>query len=325
MTEAAKELRPCDGLEIISLVDNYVTYTEDSGPGVERAPIAWEDKTPCWLRAEHGFAALVRVRAGSETHEILFDGGMLEGTAVENLRQLRIKNMKAEALVLSHGHIDHWGGVPELLSFATEGGQRRIPLVLHPHVFRKRQRRLNDGSMREIKAPDRVRLEAAGADLMISEGPISLAGGLALTTGQVARETAWETGMPRQEALIDGEWQPDEEVFDDQSMLFHLEGKGLVVLTGCAHSGIVNTLCHALKLAGIDTLYAVMGGFHLGGKDMAPRVEPTIAELKKLNPHVMIPTHCTGWDAMNRMHEEFADAFILNSVGTRYEFGKMEG
>jgi len=324
MTEAVKELRPCEGLEIISLVDNYVTYTVDGGPGIARAPISWKDRTPCRLRAEHGFAALVRVRAGGETHEILFDGGMIEGTAVENLRQLRIEDVKAEALVLSHGHIDHWGGVPELLSFATGGGRRRIPLVLHPHAFRDRRRRLNDGSVRELKAPDRARLEAAGADLLVSEGPVELAGGLALTTGQVARETAWETGMPRQEALIDGEWRPDEEIFDDQSMLFNLRGKGLVVLTGCAHSGIVNTLRHALKLTGIETLYAVMGGFHLGGKDMAPRVEPTIAELKKLNPRIMIPTHCTGLDAMNRMHQEFGDAFILNSVGTRYEFGEME-
>jgi 7,8-dihydropterin-6-yl-methyl-4-(beta-D-ribofuranosyl)aminobenzene 5'-phosphate synthase len=108
-------------------------------------------------------------------------------------------------------------------------------------------------------------------------------------------------------------------ISDDMGMVINLKGKGLVVISGCSHAGIINTTLHAMHMTGVNTVYAVLGGFHLSGPIFEPIIEQTIVELKKIRPQVLVPMHCTGWNAIQRFSEEFPTAFALNSVGTKFE------
>ena len=102
--------------------------------------------------------------------------------------------------------------------------------------------------------------------------------------------------------------------------MINVKGKGLVVISGCAHAGIINTVEYARKITGVDTVHAVIGGFHLTGPFFEPVIQPTIDAMKEIGPEYVIPLHCTGWKAMNRFAEEMPGQFILNTVGTTYTF-----
>ena len=147
-------------------------------------------------------------------------------------------------------------------------------------------------------------------------GPTMLVGGHALVTGQIPRTTPFEKGSPRQVALINDKWQPDPWIHDDQAMP-ERRNKGLVVLTGCGHAGVINTLKHARDMTGVNNIHAVIGGFHLTGPVFEPIIAPTIQALKEFNPSIIVPEHCTGWRAMHLIAQEFPTAFMPNSVGTK--------
>jgi 7,8-dihydropterin-6-yl-methyl-4-(beta-D-ribofuranosyl)aminobenzene 5'-phosphate synthase len=102
----------------------------------------------------------------------------------------------------------------------------------------------------------------------------------------------------------------------------HVKDKGLVILTGCGHAGAINTIRHAQELTGIQKVYAVLGGFHLTGALFEPIIPPTIAALKELNPKLIVPAHCTGWKATHALARELPEAFVPNSVGTRFVLQK---
>ncbi len=141
-----------------------------------------------------------------------------------------------------------------------------------------------------------------------------------LVTGEIERTTDFEQGMLVHQAFRDGEWQPDPRISDDQALVANVSGKGLVVITGCAHAGVINTVRYARKLTGVDRVYAVIGGFHLSTPLFEPNILPTVEALKELGPEVVAPAHCTGWRATHALAAAFPDAFIPGSVGTRYIF-----
>jgi 7,8-dihydropterin-6-yl-methyl-4-(beta-D-ribofuranosyl)aminobenzene 5'-phosphate synthase len=114
-------------------------------------------------------------------------------------------------------------------------------------------------------------------------------------------------------------WLPDP-IRDDQALVINVQGKGLVILSGCAHVGIINTVEYAQKITGIEKVHAVMGGFYLTGPAFAPIIRPTIDAMKQIDPDYVVPMHCTGWNAINRFAEEMPGKFILNTVGTKYLF-----
>ena len=130
---------------------------------------------------------------------------------------------------------------------------------------------------------------------------------------------AFERGMPGQQALRSGEWEWDPLILDDQAILLHARDKGLVVLTGCGHAGIVNTVRYAQKLTGIEQIYAIIGGFHLSGMTPEPLIQQTCDALAAFAPAIIVPTHCTGFRAIHRLATLLPDAFIQSSVGTRFE------
>ena len=109
---------------------------------------------------------------------------------------------------------------------------------------------------------------------------------------------------------------------DDQSIVISLGERGIVVISGCAHSGIINSVLYAQELTGQSRVHSAIGGFHLSGPAMEPLVEPTLAEMKKLSPEVIVPMHCTGSEAIHRFAQEFPESFVLSSVGTRLLFSR---
>jgi 7,8-dihydropterin-6-yl-methyl-4-(beta-D-ribofuranosyl)aminobenzene 5'-phosphate synthase len=142
-----------------------------------------------------------------------------------------------------------------------------------------------------------------------------------LVTGEIPRVTEFEFGFPVQYAIVDGIEQHDPLTPDDQALVVSVKGKGLVVISGCAHAGIINTVTYARQLTGSARVHAIIGGFHLAGPLYESVIEPTVAAIRTFNPDFVIPTHCTGWKAMHEFAKHMPDAFIQNSVGTRVTFG----
>jgi 7,8-dihydropterin-6-yl-methyl-4-(beta-D-ribofuranosyl)aminobenzene 5'-phosphate synthase len=137
-----------------------------------------------------------------------------------------------------------------------------------------------------------------------------------LITGEVDRTTSFETGFRGHEALRDDEWEPDPLILDDQALVVNLRDRGLVVLSGCGHAGIVNTVRYVRTLTGVDAVAAVIGGFHLSGPMFEPIIDPTVDALADLSPALLVPAHCTGWRAVHRLAGRFPDAFVMSTVGT---------
>ena len=144
-----------------------------------------------------------------------------------------------------------------------------------------------------------------------------MADDLVMITGEVERNTAFEKGLPNAVMERDGRIEKDP-VSDDQALLINLKGKGLVILSGCSHAGIINTVMFAKKITGVQKIHAVMGGFHLSGPSFKQIIKKSIEALKKMAPEIVVPMHCTGWKAIQRFSEEFPSSFILNSVGSKF-------
>ena len=321
-TEGRKEpslpvsIRTVDRIEITVLMDNYVDVLLGNTDVVTRPAFREGDEiSRNTVVAEHGLSMLVSASQGEESHSILFDTGHTEIGIPHNLKQLGIGLSGIEAIVLSHSHMDHTGALYPILKELS----RSVPLVVHPEAFQ---------APRFLKRPDgridrfpntliREDLTDHGATILESRAPVSLANGMILVTGEIERKTTFEKGFPLAKMIRDDELVPDP-ILDDQALVVHLKGKGLVVISGCAHSGIVNTVLYSRKITGIEPVYAILGGFHLTGAFFEPIIGDTIAALTEIGPKVLVPMHCTGWKAINRFSESFPDAFALNSVGSKF-------
>ncbi len=316
MGNSPVSLQEVDRVEVLTLIDNYVDVLLTNTEVVYRPPLAKEGGIPAdTLVAEHGLSLLITLYRGDETHTILFDTGYSSVGVLHNMGLLEIDPGQIEALVISHGHMDHTGTLYPLLDKIPGP----LPLVVHPDAFlTPRYFALDDG--RKLLFPEALKiseLEKRNVQLLESKGPILLAGDTALVTGEVERTTTYEKGLPNALLERNGTIENDP-ILDDQAIAVNVKGKGLVLISGCAHAGIMNTILYAMKITGISSIQGVLGGFHLSGAFFEPIIEDTIKDLKKLNPKVLVPMHCTGWKAINRFSEEFPEAFILNSVGSRF-------
>jgi 7,8-dihydropterin-6-yl-methyl-4-(beta-D-ribofuranosyl)aminobenzene 5'-phosphate synthase len=268
------------------------------------------------LRAEHGFSALVTVRSGDRVHRLLFDTGISPDGMVDNMRRLDLSPKDVEVIVLSHGHFDHTAG---LHGFIRAVGRPSLPVLIHPEFWTRRRLNIPGRDALELPSTSRGALEGAGFEIVEQRQPSFLFDGMALITGEVDRTTSFETGFAVHEARRDGRWVPDPLILDDQAMIVNVREKGLVVLTGCGHAGAVNIARYAKRLTGVERIHALIGGFHLSGRLFEPIIAPTCDGLAALAPDVIVPAHCTGWRATHALAARFPDAFIPNSVGTRFE------
>jgi 7,8-dihydropterin-6-yl-methyl-4-(beta-D-ribofuranosyl)aminobenzene 5'-phosphate synthase len=312
---ASVSLKTVDRIEITTLMDNYVDLLLPSTDTIIRPPLAKEGKINAdTFLAEHGFSVLVTVYQGENKHTILFDTGYTKVGVLHNMALLGVNIEEIEAIVLSHGHMDHTGTLHGILDKIPH----TISLVLHPGIFQyPRYTRRPDGAKsiwpRTIVKDD---LNEKNVDIIESETPVCLADDMIMVTGEVERTTPFEKGMPNALMEKNGELVQDP-IIDDQAIAMKLKGKGLVVISGCAHAGIVNTLMFAQKTTGEQKIHAVLGGFHLSGPFFEKFHDPTVDALKKIDPDVLIPMHCTGWKAIQRFQKEFPESFVLNSVGSK--------
>ena len=300
----------------------------DEGPA--RRPARTQKREPCGLmrrhtaldplRAEAGFSMLISVERAGRTHHILFDCGLSTEGMVENMRRLDIEPRDIGAVVLSHGHWDHITGLDGLSRYLRR--PQNLPIVLHPEAFTRRRMAVPGRDPFDLPVLSRRAVREAGFDIIEQRTPSFLLDGSVLITGEVDRTTDFERGMPPyHQAFRRNGWEADPLVIDDQALILNVRDKGLVVLTGCGHAGVINLTRYAMRLTGTERVHAVIGGFHLSGPAYSPMVPRVVAEFQDIKPDVLIPGHCVGIREAFALAEGLPDAFIPNAVGTRYVFG----
>jgi 7,8-dihydropterin-6-yl-methyl-4-(beta-D-ribofuranosyl)aminobenzene 5'-phosphate synthase len=328
----AISLQPVDSVAVTTLVDNVTDLLlADQGPA-KRPPRAASTRVPAplleggdiddALRAEHGFSALVTIAKGDRATRILFDAGRTPDGLVENMRRLDLSPGDIDIIVLSHGHWDHVTGMDGLVG---QVGRANMPVLIHPEFWTRRRLAFPGREPVELPTTSKNALQGAGFEIVEQRQPSFLLDGSLLVTGEVDRTTGFERGFPGHEAHRGGGWQPDPLILDDQALVAMVRGHGLVVVTGCGHSGIINILRHVQKLTGENRIHAVLGGFHLSGPAFEPIIGPTCDALGDFSPKFLVPTHCTGWRATHALAARFPQAFIQNCVGTRFEFAATDG
>ncbi len=317
-------LEPVDSVEVLTLMDNSTDMTLESneiaartmfGAGPVPAAVIEGGMAPNAFISEHGFSSLVTVQKGDASTRILFDAGLSPNGLIENMRRLEINPTDIDIIVLSHNHWDHITG---LSGFVAAIGKANLPVYIHPDFWIRRRISIPGNDPLVLPAPSRSALEGAGFVITEQRRPSYLFKGSVVITGEIERTTAYEKGFPLQESLKGGEWVSDPLVLDEQSLILNIAEKGLMVMSGCGHAGIVNTARYAQKLTGIAKIHAIIGGFHLGGKALEPMIAPTVADAVSLAPSVLVPAHCTGFSAQVALSRALLDAFIPNSVGTRF-------
>lgn len=309
-------LKEVERVEITTLIDNFVDLMLQDTPIVKRPPLSRSQELPKdTFAAEHGLSLLITTYRGSESHSVLFDAGYNENGVMHNIDQLGIDIQSVEALVLSHAHMDHAGALHAILNRIS----KPIFLVVHPEIF-SYPRCLEQKDGKRLFFPrtlDKEAITSTDFKLVESKSPTLLANDTIAVTGEVERTTDFEKGLPNAYMQVDGQYQIDH-ILDDQSLIVKLKNNRLVLITGCCHAGIINTIRFAQKMTGIDNVHGLLGGLHLSGPFFETVIEQTVDALKEIDPEVMVPMHCTGWKAVKKLADAFPGAFILNSVGSRF-------
>lgn len=268
------------------------------------------------LHAEHGLAYQIETVVNDESHACLFDFGVISQGVMRNMELLNIDFSKIEALGLSHDHFDHQAALIDILKAKKEAFRKGIPLYVGEQFFVGTFSRMPNGQIANLLALKREDIEGLGfvKIVEIKESTPIIPG--AYLPGRVEQVTNYEKIAPNFVAKKGSEYVP-ETFIGEQAVILNVKGKGLVVLSGCAHRGIVNTVKHAQKMTGMEKIYAVIGGFHLTGAN-PELIQKTIADIKAIKPEYIVPTHCTGFQAISAFAKEMPDQFILNTAGTKY-------
>ena len=290
------------------LVDNFFDVFEPSRPGMVERVVPGHLKKP--LVAAHGLAYLITLSDQGKTSRILMDAANAPLPLFNNLEALEHDINDIDAVVLSHGHPDHYGGLAEFLAKRTGGP---LPVYLHKDVFLPKVLVTPKGRIGPWVL-ELNQLMTAGAELHQNQGP-ELILGQVLLTGTVETTTAYEKPLPSFRRKVGD--QDEQDLFpDEQALVAHVEGRGLVVIGGCSHPGIINIVKYAQKLTGVQKVSLVIGGFHLTphGDEVT---QQTIAGFEELNPELIMAGHCTGFRALTKLAVAFPDNFMVSCVGTK--------
>lgn len=323
-----------DSVTVTVLVENHVDMLLPDQPsplgGQDHCVTRWGliehfDAKRLPPQAENGISFLVQARSGRHTLQVLFDLGLTGSVLAHNMRVLNVEPADLDHVVVSHGHPDHFGGIHHFL----ESAGRRIPVATHAAAEQPRYALMGDGRASLVYnaafAFDQV--ERSGGILVLSRDPLDLGCGVH-TTGEIPRLTSFEQPPPFEpgkpglyQVSPDGRVRRDE-VLDELGLVVDVRGEGLVVLTGCAHAGVINTLDRAREICGDKPIRAVMGGFHLGFPTTpAENVALTTQALGERNVTTIMPMHCSGLNAHVSISTDLADQYVQPSVGTVLHFG----
>jgi len=330
-----------DRLVMTNVVDNIYDIFAKGGKldtiMVQRTPLARGGEVP--LLAEHGLAYHLESFRGAERREILLDFSLTELNLFQNYRALKVDPMRADALILSHGHRDHYGALEDLARIGQ--GKFKPGLTLYAggeDTFCHRKIVTPAGTVLDNGQLDRSALEARGVAVALIKPPTVVAG-QAFTTGQIPRLTNFEGGASPYRLVAgpvdsmcssghfattkveikSGELMADE-FLGEHATVYNVKDRGLVVINPCSHAGIINTVRQAQKASGVEKVHAIVGGFHLAP---APDeiVARTVEAFKQINPDYIIPAHCTGLNTIIAVHREMPRKLVMPSTGTRVIFG----
>jgi 7,8-dihydropterin-6-yl-methyl-4-(beta-D-ribofuranosyl)aminobenzene 5'-phosphate synthase len=343
---APKEIPTVDRLVVTNLVDNiYDIFAKGGRIGnitITRNTLPYPYGSDVMLLSEHGLAYHLQSFRGAEEKQILLDFALTPRTLTNNYQGLRVDPAKADALIISHGHVDHYGGLLDVARSLQ--GRAKPGLTLYAggrDTFCHRWVVQPDGKKLDYGELKRDELEARGLNVVVAEEPTTVAGH-AITSGHISRVTDFEMTPPaaRLEAGATGsaceasfhfppgtvkiEAKPGDLVKDifwgEHATAYNVKDRGLVVISSCGHAGIINSVRQIQKSTGIEKVHAVVGGWHL-----APYpdeiIAKTVAALKQINPDYLIPMHCTGFRAMMAVQQEMPQKLIMPSTGTSVVFG----
>ncbi len=274
----------------------------------------------CW-----GLSLVLTGRIGPLTHSLLFDAGPASYAVDHNAPRLGIDMGAIEAAVLSHGHIDHAGGLPAALRRITAvNGGHPVPVHVNPGMFVHRGEALGDGSvlpLEDVPGPDA--LTQSGGLVVNDLGAQLLLDGMFYLSGEIPRVTPYEKGLPGhlKRTADNSDWEPDPWLMDERFIAVRIRDKGVMVFSACSHAGIVNVLKHAREIFDPIPLYGVMGGFHLAGSACEKIIPETIEDLKSFGLQLIVPGHCTGWRAVHALLDAFGEEVVVPSaVGRLHEY-----
>lgn len=272
----------------------------------------------------HGFSVLVTGRQGDQTRRFLFDVGPYGDVWLENAERLGVDLSTIEGLFLSHWHADHSGGLPTVVAAITQAraaAGRGAPIVdLHPDRPDQRGLQLPTGALALLPPePTFDEIAAAGGVVERHADPHFVAD-LFVGSGLIDRVTAYETGLAGHHSFVGDDVISDPLILDERFFAAHVRGRGISVLSACSHAGVVNACRGAMSLAPGTPVDVVLGGYHLAGRAMEPRIADTVRDLTELvDPGIVAPGHCTGWRAKAALCDAFAPGrYGPSVVGSRY-------
>ena len=335
-----------DRLVMTNVVDNiYDVFARAGKIGdltVQRTPLPAAGAPGPTLLSEHGLAYHLESFRGGERKEILLDFALTGATLLSNYQAIKIDPSRADALILSHGHNDHYGALPDLAGMISAWSERGIALYAGGQdTFCHRWVLAPDGQRRDGGQLDLAALNSRGIQTMMAEQPTVVAGH-ALTSGHIPRLTDYETppASARLEAGAPGsgcdaslhfpagtmqvEAQPGELVQDifwgEHATAYHVLDRWLVVISSCGHAGIINSIRQIQQVSGVEKVHAVVGGWHLAPSP--PEViASTMGAFMEIDPDYLIPMHCTGFNMISAIQQQLPNKLVLPSTGTRVVFG----
>ncbi len=303
------EWKEAQKVKVRILVDNYIDVFEPSTELVKRITPG-QAKKP--LMAGHGYSLFIEADGEAGARNLLVDSSHSDVMLLHNMEALSIKPRSVEAFFLTHGHVDHFGGMVGFLKSRGKG----IDVYTHPQSFLPKLVVTPRGKVGPWQLP-RGELEALGARFVTNRKP-TVVSQYFLLSGEVPRVVSFEKPWPAARILKDGEEEPDT-FADEQTLVMKVKGRGLIVVSGCSHPGIINMVKQAQEL-GKDKVFAVIGGFHLGVVDQ-DGIDATVDAFEDLGVELVMPCHCTGFRATLRLAEVLGDRFAVNCVGSLIEIG----